>query len=277
MRGRLALVLVLLLLLGGCTRAPSTVPSSPAEPTTAAPSTPAPPWAKDRRNVAFRAKDGTRSRYHVYANGLTQRPKGLILQFHGDKAYEFLHPEDPYCFGGPDGMAAQATRRGYLLVAVLTPDTVGTRTWWEDGERNARFARDLLAHLLKAYPVDRTNVWLVGYSGGSQFITKHYLPRYSSTIKGGGAVLFAGGGPPEIGAQPFARSLRRHFPMYWYTGAADTAANSEYGWDALAAARYGKAYYADRGFTVASRWPTGVGHHDVAGRFGRVVGQRLDS
>lgn len=246
-------------------RAAST-PSPPARATTGE--------AVDRTNLSFTASNGRSSRYHIYAAGVPQ-PAGLVLQFHGDGAYEFTNPTSRYSLGGSSGIVAQARSRGYITVPVLSPDKSGSITWWEEGEANAVYVRDLLAHLKKTHGIKNDDIWLVGYSGGAQFITKFYLPAHSSTISGGGAVVFGGGGAPRS-TRPFADSFRGDFPIHWYTGALDDGTRSADGYNALRDAQRGKAWYAGRGFATSAEHPAGVAH-GLSGRFGRVVAQQLDA
>lgn len=241
-------------------------PDAPARATTGA--------AVDRTDLSFTASNGKSSRYHIYAAGVPQ-PAGLVLQFHGDGAYEFNNPTSSYSLGGSSGIVAQARSRGYITVPVLSPDKTGSITWWEEGDANAVYVRDLLAHLEKTYAIKNNDIWLVGYSGGAQFITKFYVPAHSSTISGGGAVVFGGGGAPRS-ARPFTASFRGDFPIHWYTGALDDGSRSSDGYDALRDARRGEAWYAQRGFTTSAEHPTGVAH-GLSGRFGRVLAQQLDA
>ncbi|WP_432558906.1 hypothetical protein [Granulicoccus sp. GXG6511] len=227
----------------------------------------------DRTNQTFTASNGLSSRYHVYAAGVPQdHAAGLVLQFHGDGAYEFNNPTSTYSLGGANGIIAQARGRGYITVPVLAPDRVGSVTWWENGAANADFVAELVDSLKAAYNLDTEDIWLVGYSGGAQFITQFYLPRHSAQIDGGGAVVFGGGGSPRVTARPFAPDLVRDFPMHWYVGALDTGP----GFNALAAARSGASWYAQRGFVTDLEVPSGVGHN-LSGRFGTVLAGHLDA
>jgi hypothetical protein len=227
----------------------------------------------DRTNVAFSA-GGLSSQYHVYAGGLdVTQPLGLLLQFHGDGAYEFLHPSSSYSLGGSNGIVAKAREHNLITVPVLSPDKVGSVTWWESGSENADYVEALLAHLRSEYPAIRSDrIWLVGYSGGAQFITQFYLPKHSDTIAGGGSVVFGGGGSPRVVVKPFASALKSAFPMHWYTGLADDGSGGSY--NALRDARAGSAFYRDRGFVVDLETPSGVGH-GLSGRFGPIVGRHL--
>lgn len=235
----------------------------------------------DRTNQPFTARNGLSSKYHVYASGLSaDSVEGVVFHFHGDGAYEFTHPNDPYALGGGTGIVAEAKARGYVVVSVLSPDQAGEVTWWEDGARNAGYVADLMNAILDRYPDAAGNTWLVGYSGGSQFITQFFLPLYAGRITGGGAVMFGGGGRPyDVVARPYPDALKERFPMFWYTGSRDNGRRSDDGYDALGdpvhGARSGVEYYAAEGFHTAYEWPRGVGH-DLDHRFGAILGQQLD-
>lgn len=227
----------------------------------------------DRTFQPFTASNGLSSQYHVYASGIPQdHAAGLVLQFHGDDAYEFKNPTSSYSLGGASGIVAQSRERGYITVPVLAPDTDGPITWWENGSANADFVADLVNTLKAGYNIDSEDVWLVGYSGGAQFITQFYLPEHSSQINGGGTVVFGGGGVPRVSAAPFDDALVSDLPMHWYTGAADTGAG---GYNALRDAQNGSAWYAAKGFITDLESPSGLGHN-LSGRFGQVLAQHLD-
>lgn len=225
-------------------------------------------------NQSFTARNGLSSKYHVYSAGVSQ-PAGLVLQFHGDGAYEFRNPGSSYSLGGSNGIVEQARQRGYITVPVLSPDKKGSITWWESGSANADYVNDLVATLKTKYRIDSNKIWLVGYSGGAQFITQFYLPKYSGTIQGGGAVIFGGGGTPRVTASPFASSLKARFPMYWYTGANDNGSSSSDGYNALRDAKAGQAWYLKNGFATSHTYPANTAHN-LSGRFGGVVGAQLD-
>lgn len=227
----------------------------------------------DRTNQSFTAHNGLTSEYHVYAADIPQdHSAGLILQFHGDGAYEFHNPNSSYSLGGSDGIVAQAKERGYITVVALTPDRIGEVTWWEDGAQNADYVADLVNSLKSMYNIDTEDIWLVGYSGGAQFITQFYLPTYSEQLNGGGTVVFGGGGRPRVQANDFSTRLVRDLHMHWYTGARDKAVD----FDALSAARSGESWYRQRGFSTDLETPARVGH-GLSGRFGPVLAEHLDA
>lgn len=199
-------------------------------------------------------------------------PAGVLVVLDGDGQYGYEHPDDPYLLGGPEGVVAAGTRHGLAVVAVRTPDDDENPTWWEDGETNAAYLHELLAHLDDQISPTDSEVWLVGYSGGAQQITQTYLPLYSQELRYGGAVIFGGGGPPEVDAEPVPP--KGDFPMHWHTGAQDTAENSDDSFDAVGDARAGARIYRDAGFEVTEEYPAGVGHA-LDGTFGRVIEEQL--
>jgi poly(3-hydroxybutyrate) depolymerase len=227
-------------------------------------------------NQSFTASNGLTSEYHVYTDGLsTTDPLCAVFEFHGDGAYEFLHPDSAYSLGGPNGIIETAHRHGCLTVPVLSPDKTGTVTWWENGAANAGFFSELLTQLVADYHIDSHQIWLVGYSGGAQFITQFYLPLYSSQIDAGGAVMFGGGGTPyAVQPRRFAPSLIAHFQMFWFTGADDDGATSADGYNAIRDAKNGEAYYAAHGFATSHEYPANT-THKLDGRFGGILDQQL--
>ncbi len=228
----------------------------------------------DQTFQGFTASNGLSSQYHLYAAGLS-RTSALcaVFQFHGDGAYEFKNPTSSYSLGGAAGIVAVSRARGCITVPVLTPDKVGSVTWWESGAANAVFARDLMKKIKSDYNIDSKRIWLVGYSGGAQFITQFLLPQYSSVIDGGGAVVFGGGGVPySVPELPYAPGLVKGFHMHWYTGADDDGSTT--GYNALRDAKAGEARYAARGFATSHLFPANTAHA-LNGRFGGVLDQQL--
>jgi hypothetical protein len=229
----------------------------------------------DRTFQSFTASNGLTSQYHIYAAGLTQSTAlCVVFEFHGDGAYEFKNPTAAYSLGGADGIVAKSRQHGCLTVPVLTPDTVGTLTWWEDGAANALYVRDLINKVKSDYNINTKRIWLVGYSGGSQLITQFYLPLYSATIDGGSAVMFGGGGVAyKVTEKPYAAGLVSGFHMHWYTGADDNGTSAD-GYDALSDAQAGESHFAALGFATSHEYPANTGHA-LNGRFGGVVAQQL--
>ena len=229
---------------------------------------------EDRLEVAFTSADGANSRYHVYAAD-APRPAGLLIWLHGDGAWEFDHPDDPYVMGGQQGVLAAARSEGYVVVSALTPDRRGTVTWWENGADNADYMADLLEHLVKEYQIDRRDIVWAGFSGGAQFITQYFLPEYSARLAGGGSIVFGGGGAPVTPDQkPWNPDLPADFFMHWATGELDDAEHSSEGYDALGYAKEGVAFYAGLGYHTSHEWIPGK-DHEIDGLFGDIVGEQL--
>lgn len=251
-------------------------PAEPEAPTVAASTATAP--ARHGERVRFRDTGGRRSEYRVYApEGLDpSAPMGLILDFHGDGGDEYFAPGSPDALGGDEGIVAQGVSRGYLVVPVLAPkDAEGEHIWWgNDGVRNARYVHDLLEQLERQYPIRADDIWLVGYSGGAEFITQDFLPMFATDILGGGAVLFGGGGVPVVPPKSFDESFIERFPMHWLSGQDDLGTPFD-PYSGLTEAEEGEEWFAKAGFATSSEHPEGV-DHDLAGWFGPVLGQQLD-
>lgn len=225
----------------------------------------------DRLRQSF-SSGGVTSQYHLYGDGLpADKPVGLLLHFHGDGAFEFKNPDSDFAL---PGIVDQAREHELLMLAVRTPDT-STETWWRNGQGNADWVRALMTEkVFEDYNIDRSRIWLVGYSGGSQFITKFFMPAHSDMMCGGGAVIFGGGGRPSSIPQPFTDSFKQNFNMHWYTGQGDTAENAEDGYGALTDSKRGFNFYQGRGFPATAQHPAGVNHNNIP--FGQVVGEQFD-
>lgn len=253
--------------------ADTTMSSTPNTPNTSLP-------AGDALSVPWTDPAGTASTYHLFRAALGNRvPVGLVVYLDGDGMHGHDHPSDDWALGGPDGVVAQAARRGYPTLSIRTPDRQGAATFWEDGGRNADYVAALIDHVQRS--LGTTTVWLVGYSGGSQLITQFLLPRHAGLFRAGGAVITGGGGPPE-GAAPasfpeaFPEALRANFPLLWYTGSRDDGTTAGDGYDALADAKQGAAWYRARGLQATFDEAPGLDHEDLGSRFGTILGARLD-
>lgn len=246
---------------------------TPSAPSTGGNTTGGSGGAMTNRTFQSYTGAGLTGEYHIYAaNVPSGSPMGLMLQFHGDAAYEFLNPTSSYSLGGANGIIAKADAANLLLVPMKAPDLSGTVTWWESGSANADYVKHFLEnYLFVNYDIDLDNIWLVGYSGGAQFITQFFVPKHSSVIGGGTAVIFGGGGVPyNVTVQPFAQSLKDKFRMHWYTGQLDGANG---GYQGYSDAQKGSKYYEDRGFTVSREYPPNEDHYNLP--FGQVVGEQL--
>lgn len=230
----------------------------------------------DVTSVAFTDSGGLAGTYHLYGAGLPTSGAGLVVHLHGDGAYEYLNPTDNYCLAGNRGMVAVAKAKGYALLVPKAPDTTGTVTWWEAGARNAQWLAELMQSVYATYGIDNSKVWLVGYSGGAEFISYYFVPAYGKArIAGGGAlILGGGGGPPAVTPVGWDSTFKAAFPMSWVTGGQDDGTYSDDGFDALTAASAGRTYYQGQGFTTTLQTPAGIGH-EIDGMFGPALDDLL--
>lgn len=238
----------------------------------------------DRLNVDFTGSQLS-SRYHIYATGRTPstpaKPLGLVLQFHGDGAYEFNNPNSSYSLGGANGIRQVAIEYNMLCVPVLTPDN--DDTWWTSGNSNADWVAELIqSELYPAYNIDRSRIWLSGYSGGAQFISQYLVPEYSALFIDGGAVISGGGGAPGTNSDPstvnpFTTYFKQHYALHWFTATGDTGWDDG-GYNAYADAQDGEDWYINRGFTETSHnYPPGGGHSTVTTLFGTELRARMQA
>jgi hypothetical protein len=239
------------------------------------PSAPAATFTSDAYDQPFIDSGALASTYHVYAAGLPASGAGLLLHFHGDGAYEYDNPADEYALGGNRGIPTVARAKGYITVVVKAPDTTGDVTWWEAGARNADYVAELLADLTSTYSIDTSKIWLMGYSGGAQFITQYFVPEYgTSLLEDGGGALILGGGGTYAGTPTFSAALKANFPMHWWTGQLDDGTFVADSYDALTDAQDGSAQYAGQGFATTLTSPSGMGH-ELDGSFGELLDEVL--
>lgn len=235
----------------------------------------------DRISARFTDPAGTRSSYHLFLSRVsTAKPIGLVVYLDGDGMYGHRNVNSTWALGGSRGIVAQAASRGYATLSILTPDRRGTPTFWENGRVNAAYVAELTTRIRAELGVQ--NTWFVGYSGGSQLITKFLLPGHAGLLNaGGGAVITGGGGRPSSGGiqslSTVSAATKARFPMLWYTGSLDDGRGTDDGYDALSDAKRGQAWYESRGFRATRRQPAGLDHSDLGTRFGTVLAGQLDA
>ncbi|MEV8165828.1 hypothetical protein AB0O80_08565 [Rothia kristinae] len=200
---------------------------------------------------AFRLPLGRTLRYHVYARGIRwDRPVGVVVYLDGDywvPAQSRVHQ--------PTGatmlrLGAIASARNLVLIAVDTPDRRYSKegfTWWVRARANGRVLRVAARLARRRLPVDPARTWVMGYSGGAEFLTFDLLAHRAPAWLRGGAIMVAGGGtratpqpPPEAAA---------HLPLHWWIGQADGSPDSSGPlWSAQAAAAEGIRAYRRAGW-----------------------------
>lgn len=239
-------------------------PAAPSVAVAAAAALPA-----DVRSASWTDTAGTRSTYHLFTSGVTAgKVAGLVVYLDGDGMYGHDHPTSSWALGGSGGVPAKAAAYGYATLSVRTPDSA-SNTFWEKGKVNAAYVAALTRKI--SGDLGTNHVWFVGYSGGSQLITKFLLPAHAGQFTSGGAVITGGGGAPSSASATFDPAMQARFPLLWYTGSADNGGD----YDALSDAKRGVAWYAARGFKTSRVEPAGVTHEALGTRFGGILAGEL--
>ena len=208
-------------------------------------------------------------------------PVGLVVYLDGDG--QSFHSEgnqdqDERSRGGLAGAGGgveAASARGYDVVSVRAPGDDGT--WWlEDQDGKVHYLEQALDYVVAECGATTDRVWLVGYSGGSEFISQWFFPAYAERMAGGGFLLFGGGDAPE-GKAAFSSGTKERLWLNWVTGTRDVPANSLEGFDGSGHARNSLAYYRSAGFGHTwSEWPDDD-HGSITEKFGSYVGRVLDA
>ena len=211
----------------------------------------------------------------------TDAPVGLVVYLDGDG--QPFHSEGNLDrsersrggLAGAGGVVEAASARGYDVVSVRAPGDDGT--WWlEDQDGKVRYLEQALDYVVAGCGATTDRVWLVGYSGGSEFISQWFFPAYAERMAGGGFLLFGGGDAPEEKAA-FSSGAKERLSLSWVTGTRDVPSNSLEGFDGIGHARNSLAYYRSAGFGHTwSEWPDD-NHGSITEKFGRYVGRVLDA
>ena len=208
-------------------------------------------------------------------------PVGLVVYLDGDG--QSFHSQGNQSRGersrgglaGVGGVVEAASARGYDVVSVRAPGDDGT--WWlEDQDGKVHYLEQALDYVVAECGATTDRVWLVGYSGGSEFISQWFFPAYAERMAGGGFLLFGGGDAPE-GKAAFSSGTKERLWLNWVTGTRDVPANSLDGFDGSGHARNSLAYYRSVGFgRIWSEWPDDD-HGSITEKFGSYVGRVLDA
>lgn len=203
---------------------------------------------QDYTNLSFANSTGSSSLYHLYADGRTSAPNGLVVQLHGDGAGEFASPDS----GVLAAYNNVAKANNMLMLAPRSPDNVGSRTWWENAASPV-WLLDLLDYIRSKYAINENKIWFMGFSGGAEVQTYFLLPDYSNRIGSGGNIMLGGGGATGLvfGRQPTA-AFKTTQRLHWAVGSLDSDDGT--GWSALNASQVGHTRYGTtESFSVASR------------------------
>ena len=211
----------------------------------------------------------------------TGAPVGLVVYLDGDgqpfysQGNQSRDERSRGGLAGAGGVVEAASARGYDVVSVRAPGDDGT--WWlEDQDGKIHYLEQALDYVVAECGATTDRVWLVGYSGGSEFISQWFFPAYAERMAGGGFLLFGGGDAPEEQAA-FSSGAKERLWLNWVTGTRDVPANSLDGFDGSGHARNSLAYYRSAGFGHTwSEWPDDD-HGSITEKFGSYVGRVLDA
>ena len=217
------------------------------------------------------------TRFYAGRNGR----KGLVVYLDGDgQSFHSQGNQDQDersrgGLAGAGGVVEAASARGYDVVSVRSPGDDGI--WWlEDQDGKVHYLEQALDYVVAECGATTDRVWLVGYSGGSEFISQWFFPDYAERMAGGGFLLFGGGDAPEEQAM-FSDGAKERLSLNWVTGTRDVPANSLEEFDGSGHARNSLAYYRSAGFGHTwSEWPDDD-HGSITGKFGSYVGRVLDA
>jgi predicted esterase len=211
-------------------------------------------------NRTFQNTAGTNSEYRWWGShvptGNRTTPIPLVIHFHGDGAYEY---DNPTTWTSPQYMQV-AKDIGGIGVIPNTPDKAGSRTWWEDST-SRQWAIDLIREMCRLYNIDKRQIYLSGFSGGSVLIGAYIMKQWHADLLGGGAMLLGGGqagSTTRVGT--YSSQLLADFPMRWHVGVNDTASNAPDGYDGKLAAEGGEAYYRGQGFNTGLTYLANQNH-----------------
>ncbi|MDO5701691.1 MAG: hypothetical protein Q4P36_09530 [Bowdeniella nasicola] len=189
------------------------------------------------------------SYYDLYVGAIDRsKPVGVLFYFDADssKASRFRYLDK----GLMERLKASAARRNLVFVAAHTPGgpgKYGLYNWWDDPAKGV-YARNLGATVISRYRLDPSQVWMTGWSGGAELVTKELMSRGQTWFSGGGAIVM-GGGEAARGVYRPPASVRA-MPMRWYIGDRDGyGATVPKSWSARKAAERGLASYRRAGFT----------------------------
>jgi len=217
----------------------------------------------------FKSHHGLEGDYIIEKSSHAQ---GILLWLHGDGAEEFKHPDSKEYLAGPDGIRAVAKKKHLTLVVPRTPSG---ETWWKSGEKNADYLVDLIATL----PAHQ-KLWIGGFSGGAEITTYWLIPHLKNLdITSGGAVMFGGGGSPEV--EGIADSVKKesivegNFPLFWIVGEKDSGNPlSEQPFNALKVSEQGENFYKKQGWKTKRIIVKNQGHllsEDDGGLYGEFL------
>lgn len=212
--------------------------------------------------------------------------KGLVVYLDGDDQEMFDKAgtgDGPGGLVGEGSVVSAATTRGYDVLAVRSP--VSDRWWPDDTKVNRPLTAPVpggltipekIAYLRSAIDQARTergadtqNLWLVGYSGGSEFITESFFPAYCQDMAGGGFLILGGGEAP--GSTTGVSGNGASLSLNWVTGTNDVSKD----YSGIVNAKKGVDFYRRHQFNPRAIWSDDT-HLTIIEDFGYYLGLALD-
>lgn len=209
----------------------------------------------------YQDKNGLISQVHIYAKMNITMSTGVMIYFHGDNANDFNNGQKSSRL---NKLVRVAKKYNLLPIAIKTP--ANDLTWWSNGWQNSQYVNNFIKdNLFENYPINKKRILLVGYSGGSEFITENFIWRYGQNLfLGGGCILFAGGSQPEEYYNNYNLNFLKSFKMHYFSGTNDFMHDKVI---------KGVKYFIKKGFAVTYEYPEGEDHFDLP--FSIVVEERL--
>lgn len=210
---------------------------------------------------------GTTSQYHVLADNVDwNKPVSVIVRLHGDGALSHVYEFDSYKSSKAlTNFAREASHKNAIILAPKSPDRFGHTTWWENMPKNDEWLTSLIENEFLTHPsIDKSRFYWMGYSGGSEFLSYHYVAQHPELMKGGVLMVGGGGGSYYSDRMISSSQTLRDVPMSWHVGAFDDGSTSIDGFNALRASQDGHDAFKRNGFTNVERVVIpGKNHYNV--------------
>ncbi len=144
----------------------------------------------------------------------TKEPHGLLVYLHGDGGNDYTND---WIFAP---IAKLAHAHNLIAMSVLSPNN-GT-AWYQGPQTNAYFLHKLLEDkVFHDYNIDTTRIYFTGSSGGSQFLTGIFVPKYATNYGGGAFPSCGGADIYNFIDYQISDYMKEHFKIYYYTQTGD--------------------------------------------------------
>jgi hypothetical protein len=184
------------------------------------------------------------------------KPYGLSVYLHGDGGGDYT-----WVF---DSLVKTSKKHNLIGMVVKAPNF--ERRWYNGGIANAKFLDELIEkELLAKYNIDKSRIYFIGTSGGSQFLGGQFIPNYGSKYNSG-ALLLCGGPKNWQNNIVSTPEFISKFKFYWYSG------TSDFLYDQI---QDGIEYYKGLGMQVDSEMIPGGSHCNFPGNVGSAIERKL--